>query len=291
MADLDKWREAVSARNELLVNAPRDFLNALDGVQARLFRQLQVQIKDMDVKGAKLQKTPFNLKMTNKMLTDLKQWLRDAGYYESINNLGKEYGNVLQAANNYYGSMKLPAMFTDRDLKNLSLIRKNDLNFLRNRDASVIRETYNMVISGIYENRDWRDLQDQLKKMHIDTTTAKGIENRGLLKKYSGTYANTAFAEFDSQAMLIQSNRFNLEYFYYSGAGLKDSRSFCINRRGKVYTKKEIDGWENQPWKGKRTGSSVWVSRGGYNCTDSFSPVSEEMAAELNSSSSLKLRI
>jgi len=276
MPDFNNWQDALDTRNDLLLNAPRDFLNQLDASQQRLFRRLQQAVKEMDTKGPKLIKNAFNNKLVNKLHGDLRIWLREAGYYESVNALGSQYGSVLKSANSYFGSMDLDSHFTDRDLKNLSLIRKNDLNFLRNKDASVINETYKAVITGIHENRDWRDLQDQLKKMHVGDK-----KNRGLLKRYAGTYANTAFAEFDAQAMLIQSNRFDLELFYYSGSGLTDSRSFCIKRRGKVYSKKEIDGWENQKWKGKRTGSSVWISRGGYNCTDSLSPVSEGLYEEL----------
>ncbi len=53
--------------------------------------------------------------------------------------------------------------------------------------------------------------------------------------------------------------------FKYFGSLIDDSRQWCIDIKGKVHTREEIAGFDNDSWAGKKSGSTMVVC-GGYNC-------------------------
>lgn len=276
MPDKKKLKEAINNRAQIRNDIPDEFMKHMADTQQKFYRRLQNAIKEFDVTKARIDANGFNLKLLAKLRNNLNEWLRDVGYYANITEFGKGYNDLLIAQRAYWGSMDLDPVFTERDLDTLSQIKKDDLNFLRNRNQDVINTTYKEVLSGIYERRDWRDLQDKLKLLQIGDA-----ETRGLIQKYCGTYANTAFAAFDRQALKIKADQFDLEYYYFTGIRLRSSRDWCSEKVNRVFTKKQVDQWEDDTWRGKKTGGSVWVYLGGYNCTHTLDPVSEEMAKEL----------
>jgi hypothetical protein len=89
----------------------------------------------------------------------------------------------------------------------------------------------------------------------------------------SGTYSDATF------------NRYT--YYRYTGAKLKDSRCFCVLRKGKVYHKDEITQWGDKPglWFacdgfGKPGGrhadtneDTIFNLLGGYGCVDWLMPI------------------
>ena len=274
---LKKVIRVAEKRDGLINKVPDGFLSAIEQVQNRIYRDLQSAVKELDVKGSALQNSSFNVRAAARLRDQIRLWLRDYGYYEQITAFGKQYRKVIDLAGEHFGALKLDDTFARRDLEVLSKIKADDLGFLRGRDQDIINATYNEFINAIYGKRDWRDLQKKLDELLTDTDAA-----RGLLKKYTGTYANTAFASFDRKVMNIKANELGLEWFLYSGSGISDSRDFCRQRAGKAFTREQIAGWENLKWKGKISRGSVFISLGGYNCRHSLTPITEELAREIN---------
>ena len=274
---LKKVIRVAEKRDGLINKVPDDFLSAIEQVQNRIYRDLQSAVKELDVKGNALQNSSFNIRAAARLRDQIRLWLRDYGYYEQITAFGKQYRKVIDLAGEHFGALKLDDTFAKRDLEVLSKIKADDLGFLRGRDKDIINATYNEFVNAIYGKRDWRDLQKKLDELLTDTKTA-----RGLLKKYTGTYANTAFASFDRKVMNIKANELGLEWFLYSGSGINDSRDFCRQRAGKAFTREQIAGWESLKWKGKISRGSVFISLGGYNCRHSLTPITEELAREIN---------
>lgn len=272
----------MESRQELVHKHPQEFISRLGIIQNALYDNLLVTIKGMDVKkGAALEASKMNIAMAHKLRTDMARWLRENGYYDNIERFGKGYPALIRESKKYYKAMGLDPAFTDRDLNTLATIRKDDLNFLIKRDVDIINATYNEVMNAVYTNSDWRKLAARLKTMHTDTVFENGKTLRGLLKKYSATYANTAFAGFDRRIQNIKAQQYGLEYFYYSGSLISSSRSFCAARVGKVFTKKQIDAWQSMDWNGKARGRDVWVYLGGFNCSHILNPISESYAKEI----------
>lgn len=90
-------------------------------------------------------------------------------------------------------------------------------------------------------------------------------------------FTRDLFAEYDRAVKLEYKERLGLEHGLYLGTDIDTSRQFCIDRRGNVYTEKEILSWNDLEWKGKKPGD-VRIVCGGYNCRDSIVWVSEGTA-------------
>lgn len=278
-----KFLKIIKEREDLVSSAPQYFVDQLEKVQNNIYDDLLSFIKELDAKGGRtLETTDFNIKMANDLRYNIRKWLKKNGYYEALTEFGKKYNDVIIKSREYYNSMGLDGAFTARDLNTLSKIKKDDLDFLVSRDKDVINITYQECIDSIYNNKSWRILADKLKSLHTDTVLSSGAKLNGLLKKYNSTYAFTAFSAFDRRAQNIKAQQYGLDKFYYSGSLVMDSREFCVNRVGKIFTKKEIDSWNKMGrWDGKAEGRDVWTYLGGWNCQHILSPVTNEFAEYL----------
>src|SRR5690606_31346206 len=74
-----------------------------------------------------------------------------------------------------------------------------------------------------------------------------------------------------------------LDFYYYSGSIMDDSRQFCVDRAGKYYHKREIEGWASLNWAGRRRGtnsSNIFIYAGGYGCLHKPIAVSRAVVPE-----------
>jgi hypothetical protein len=85
------------------------------------------------------------------------------------------------------------------------------------------------------------------------------------MTQYAGTFAHDTLMKYYRTIQEIGGEAANLDYYLYQGDIIRDSREFCIERAGKVFTTAEVDSWnELAPWAGKS--GDVWVCCGGYRC-------------------------
>ncbi len=92
------------------------------------------------------------------------------------------------------------------------------------------------------------------------------------------TASRDFFSVSDASYTIAVSNDLGIEWFLYTGQTVKESRGFCLERKGKVFHKTEIRGWAKQDWQGKiptTDSTTIFIFRGGYNCLDLFMPVDE----------------
>lgn len=268
----------IRRREKLVDEVPAEFIEFLQRAQNALYRELFDYLSNLERRGGRIRNIPANKQMAFRLRDQIRTWLRRHSYYTAITDFGKRYDDLLKISREYYRALDLSGSFTDRDLQTLSQIRKTDLQFMASNDERIINETYNAVTSAIYTDTRFQDLAARLEALHRDTVSAGSAVN-GLLKRYNATHAATAFAIFDRKIQNIKSAELGLDHYLYSGGLLKDSRKFCQLRAGKVFTKKEIDEWEDLTWRGKIDSRSVWDALGGWNCTHILTPVTQDFEA------------
>ena len=74
-------------------------------------------------------------------------------------------------------------------------------------------------------------------------------------------------------------------WYFFKGTKTKDSRAFCAARKGKYFTKKEVESWASQEWAGKNaatTKATIFTLVGGHGCKDDLIPVSKELYDKFN---------
>lgn len=104
------------------------------------------------------------------------------------------------------------------------------------------------------------------------------IGKLGLLERHWNTHASTLMISVDRETQLFYADRLNLNYALYSGTIKNNTRPFCKHRAGRIYTRAEVNGWNNQQWAGKIEEADVKSVAGGYKCRHSFNWITETTA-------------
>ncbi len=110
-------------------------------------------------------------------------------------------------------------------------------------------------------------------------------ETAGALTGYYQAYAYDTFSRVREVSNLHFADELKLENFVYTGGLIKSSRTFCIKKNGKVFSRKEAEkNWPRDPDLIDKKHISSYrplIDRGRYNCRHFLMHISDEMAAEM----------
>lgn len=109
-------------------------------------------------------------------------------------------------------------------------------------------------------------------KLFIEGSTDRDGKLLGRIKQISRDGASQ-FSRNYTQAV---SASLGLEWYYYSGGTVRDSRDFCRHRQGQYFHKSEIEAWASLQWQGKipvTNSATIFSYLGGYNCMHILRPV------------------
>jgi hypothetical protein len=157
---------------------------------------------------------------------------------------------------------------------------------IRNNFANAIQETLKANAAGT-TNRTL--LQKTLKQFIEGTEAEKAYLNRYIkqtvsdsVMTFSREYDNTIAADL------------NLQFYFYAGTLIKDSRQFCRARAGRYFKKSEVENWANLGnWDGRKAGttkSTIFAYCGGWGCRHQLHPITklQYTLAEKRGSTGLK---
>jgi hypothetical protein len=157
---------------------------------------------------------------------------------------------------------------------------------IRNNFANAIQEVLKANASGT-TNRTL--LQKTLKEFIEGTDVEKAYLNRYIkqttsdaIMTFSREYDNTIAADL------------NLQFYFYAGTLIKDSRQFCRARAGRYFKKSEVENWANLGnWDGRKAGTTkttIFAYCGGWGCRHQLHPITklQYTLAEKRGSSGLK---
>lgn len=148
----------------------------------------------------------------------------------------------------------------------------------------------NLIHGAIASEAAIMDLEGSLKSSIID---------EGLLTRYlDNTQITNVHDRYDRQTTREYSTALGLDYAIYQGGIIDDSRDFCVERNGKVFTREEIQlfgtsqdtygGYTNKSageFKGKfKPSTKVYdpeTDLGGYNCRHHLGWITYELAVQL----------
>ncbi len=121
-------------------------------------------------------------------------------------------------------------------------------------------------------------------------------DKMGSFKQFYRNAAYDTYARIDALNGKLYGDKLGLNYFIYAGTRRKTSRHFCVERKGKVFSREEAMQWKDligtktTDAKGKKvpagpivSGEDVatynpFVDRGGYGCVDDILWISDEIA-------------
>ena len=95
------------------------------------------------------------------------------------------------------------------------------------------------------------------------------------LRRYSTQMAQDSLMQFDASINTAIGKQSGATKWKYYGDVIRDSRPFCVEHAGQVFTDEEIESTWAGSWKGKASGDP-FIVRGGYNCRHHWRPVFDE---------------
>lgn len=163
-------------------------------------------------------------------------------------------------------------------------------------DATIRTRIKQIAYKNITSGTGYKTLVKELKEFIAGTGNSPGE-----YYKFYENYAFDTYSAVDRTNSMLHAERLGLTYFLYNGGVISDSREFCKERHGKVFTPQEAEAWRDLIGKyklvpGKRK-AQVKVpigpivedketyepvrDLGGIKCRHSADFISEEIAKEL----------
>ena len=140
--------------------------------------------------------------------------------------------------------------FTDNDYEKLVAANQVDFSFVDDAMRDAVQKEFTKSINSDYS---FSQLRSKLIKRDVGDATAY-------------TQANTIVAQFDNAYMAENAQQAGFKKFKYDGSLKANTRPFCRDRIGKLFTLDELSKMDN------KQGLPVLYSLGGYNCTHYLTP-------------------
>lgn len=145
------------------------------------------------------------------------------------------------------------------------------------------------TISGVMLTSDDREIRKQQRIMsktnatpeEIATATRvikqrlEGVNTTASLRDLTNRATEQVVMKFDGAYTLGKAKREGLTKFQYEGGIVNESREWCRQHVGEIYTEEEIYDIWNDDWQGKEPGDP-FIVRGGYNCRHFWIPIESE---------------
>lgn len=151
-------------------------------------------------------------------------------------------------------------------------------------------------LNDLFDNNEIvKAIQKTLRSSIISDITVPSLKNflkeqiegkeMGKLGVVSAYHYQNGFNQFQSYSRGLDkeySQFLKLNYAIYAAGEIKTTRTFCDERNGNVYTREEIESWNNLEWEGKDNSADVIINLGGFNCRHNLDWISYQLAKRLN---------
>ena len=250
---------------------------AVTKTQKMLFDDVSALLSKLELDSDGLVKqNAANRKVLTKLDGVFNKSIRESGYYESLDDYTD---NIIRltSANDQYFNFILDSFTVDAHyIKSLQKQSIAEIEGLLANDGLTValKDPLKQILNtNVNTGASFSDMLTQVRGFIQGTPDAEGK-----LLRYSKQITRDSLFNYSSSLQESVSQSAGLQFYYYQGHLMTDSRPFCIERKGKYYHKNEVESWASMDWQGKRTGttsSTIFIYRGGYNCLHQIIPVSE----------------
>jgi len=254
---------------------------------------------DAPLKGGKL----FDTEWAINARPQLREAMDDA-YLSEVDAVVRGYGGVATDAQDMLGQY---GDFTKLDpsvINQLQTLSFQGFESVANEYLDVLaNEVYQSTLTGRSFNDTVKNLRQTINGVYIQSDDVEAqrlvdIVNNGTataskeaaeqlrtkfardragnnLRRYSTQMAQDSLMQFDASINTAIGKSTGATKWKYYGDVIRDSRPFCRQHSGQVFTDEEIDETWAGSWQGKSSGDP-FIVRGGYNCRHHWRPVFDE---------------
>lgn len=206
----------------------------------------------------------------------LRVMLSNSGYDVAVNDLLLGMKEVTISIESYYepyGMSKYSEFFHTAGQQALERVKTQLIDVIP--ETAFIEPVSQALENAVMRGQSLPDLRRQMKEIVVDSE---------LPANYVYNQAKQSLWMFHRNYSTSIGTALDLKHYYFDGVAILHSRPWCIKRKGKAFTKEEIEGWVNEDWQGKIPGTtkeSIFWLVGGYNCIDVLRPITEQLYERL----------
>jgi hypothetical protein len=216
---------------------------------ARVLRDMEGELRRLALEALTGSQTSLARAVrASRLRRQIQNALREAGYpqlSESATQQGLD--RLLEQVEKLRGAAKL-AQFTTTDHARLLALKEMARLDLVGQGEAISHALWRTLSQGLFSQRPIADVLDDLAEaIDVEVTEAR-------------TLYDTTVNVFARQVEAMKASGEPDEVFAYLGPIDAKTRPFCYERVGKVFTREQIDAWENGQL------PNAFLTGGGYNC-------------------------
>jgi hypothetical protein len=259
----------------LILNADSRYISAIGRVQADLYNQLSVILKELELGGeGYIKQSAANRRVLTTADKKINEVFSSTIYTTAVSNYVAVVPRVDLQNVKYFTAIDETFKPNKLFLKNLqsdtiATIEKYVLQ--DGLQSQVINPLSQILNQNVNSGGRFDGFLQQVRDYVLGNDK---VEGRAM--SYTRTYLRDSLFTYSRTFQQSITNDLGLEYYLYSGGLIDKSRPFCIEHSGKFYHHKEIEAWAAQEWAGKKQGtteSSIFLFAGGWNCSHEIIPV------------------
>lgn len=128
-------------------------------------------------------------------------------------------------------------------------------------NAETLNSVKRVILNSVFGDVE---LSSVLKQTRAIIEGTKGQEGR--LARYFRTFAYDVLQRASRFQLNVVSKEIGLHAFIYGGTVIENTRPFCKERAGKVFTREEALEWKDLEWSGKNEDYDPFRDAGGHQC-------------------------
>lgn len=276
-----KFEDLIRRREQIIADAEAEALKRLRGIESDSWGFVAELVSGLDTVEGRIVFKPGNVRKVQtgivrftsflqSKLFDFGKWI--ANRFLSLFGLNVSYFKTVKKESSVYDTAKKLIM-----LRWGWDVEKNEIvpgGFLANAfNVQGVAETIGQrMTAGLGAGWDLKKFITSFKQFFLTNRTGTGV----VVKQFERA-AFDSFQTFDRTVQNHVGTELGLGYALFAGTEIKTSRAWCKKRKGRIFSRKVIESWNNDTWEGKIPGTDVKETLGGYGCRDHLSWLSEEM--------------
>lgn len=237
---------------------------AIDELERRIIKEVSA----LKVKGTSLVGPKVNLKQAQKIHKDLtKHFLKTYGAEARKTVTG--FKKAATYVNSNWAELDPALAFTGMDAEMIRTLGKQYYGEF----AKYGTAAQSAISTAMYNSIAGQQPYSELVKSISAALTGKYSKLGAPMSQYADLFVFDGMMNFSQATNLVKAEEGGFDTFLYYGNVMTTTRGFCRDRVGKVFERKEIEGWTFR-WKGKS--GPAMTHRGGYNCRHHWQPVESD---------------
>lgn len=262
-------------------DATSGFNKSIDPIQASIYHDIELLVKDLDLKGDKLANTVKNIKAIGALKKKIEKIILSKDYINNVKSYVRAFDNVSELQNSYFselsgesGPTKLLEAIRQQSIEQaVSSLTESGIS------ANVTQGIQDILKRNITGGASYSDLLKQMRNFILTNETGTGA-----LERYTKQITTDSLNQFSAQYSQVLASDLGLEWYMYVGSNKDTTRQLCKLLTKKKYIHRSelpdivngiIDGVKvpinpkTKTWYGGIPGTNVnniVINRGGYGC-------------------------